>query len=77
MEKGGARLDQVGSIFGVMTDNMSSPAYQALDKEWSPKLSAAFDRITLDPKLFAGSRRCITNATASASTPSNCAFDPP
>ena len=53
MERGGARLDQVGSIFGVMTDNMSSPAYQALDKAWSPKLSAAFDRITLDPKLFA------------------------
>ena len=53
MEKSGARLDQVGSIFGVMTDNMSSPAYQALDKKWSPKLSAAFDKITLDPKLFA------------------------
>jgi peptidyl-dipeptidase Dcp len=53
MERGGARLDQVGSIFGVMTDNMSTPAYQALDKKWSPKLSAAFDRITLDPKLFA------------------------
>ena len=53
MERGGQRLEQVGSIFGVMTDNMSSPAYQALDKAWSPKLSAAFDRITLDPKLFA------------------------
>ena len=36
-----------------MTDNMSTPAYQALDKKWSPKLSAAFDEITLDPKLFA------------------------
>ncbi|MEO7410470.1 MAG: M3 family peptidase, partial [Sphingomicrobium sp.] len=53
MERGGARLEQVGSIFGVMTDNMSSPAYQALDKKWSPKLSAAFDKITLDPKIFA------------------------
>lgn len=53
MERGGQRLEQVGSIFGVMTDNMSTPAYQALDKAWSPKLSAAFDRITLDPKLFA------------------------
>ncbi|MEO6580352.1 MAG: M3 family metallopeptidase [Sphingomicrobium sp.] len=53
MEKNGAKLDQVGSLFGVMTDNMSTPDYQALDKAWSPKLSAAFDRITLDPKLFA------------------------
>ena len=53
MEKSGQRMDQVGSVFAVMTDNMSSPAYQALDKEWSPKLSAVYDKITLDPKLFA------------------------
>jgi peptidyl-dipeptidase Dcp len=32
---------------------MATPAYQALDKEWSPKLSAASDEITLDPRLFA------------------------
>ena len=53
MEKSGQRMDQVGSVFAVMTDNMSTPAYQALDKEWSPKLSAVYDKITLDPKLFA------------------------
>jgi peptidyl-dipeptidase Dcp len=53
MEKSGQRMDNVGSIFAVMTDNMSTPAYQALDKEWSPKLSAVYDKITLDPKLFA------------------------
>jgi peptidyl-dipeptidase Dcp len=35
-----------------MTDNMTTPAYQALEKEWSPKLSAASDEITLNPKLF-------------------------
>ncbi|MFC7536786.1 M3 family metallopeptidase [Sphingomonas sp. GCM10030256] len=52
MERTGQRLDRVLSVFGVMTDNMSTPAYQALDKEWSPKLSAAFDEIRLNPKLF-------------------------
>ena len=52
MEKSGDRLDRVGAVFGVMTDNMSTPAYQALDKKWSPQLSAVFDKITLDPKLF-------------------------
>ena len=52
-QKIGERLDRVLSIFSVMTDNMSTPAYQALDKKWSPKLSAAFDEITLNPKLFA------------------------
>lgn len=53
MEKSGRTLDRVQSLFGVMTDNMSTPAYQALDKEWSPKLSAAYDKINLNGKLFA------------------------
>jgi peptidyl-dipeptidase Dcp len=51
-EKAGQRLDRVDAIFGVMTNNMATPEYQALDKEWSPKLSAASDEITLNPKLF-------------------------
>ncbi len=51
-EKSGQRLDRVDAIFGVMTNNMATPEYQALDKEWSPKLSAASDEITLNPKLF-------------------------
>ena len=61
-KSGGARLDQVGSIFGVMTDNMSTPEYQALDKKWSPKLSAAFDRITLDPKTLRAGRNAVQQA---------------
>ena len=52
MEKSGQKLDRVTSVFGVMTDNMSTPAYQALDKEWSPKLSAAYDKINLNGALF-------------------------
>ena len=53
MERAGQRLGRVQSVFGVMTDNLSTPEIQAIDKEWSPKLSAAGDEITLDPKLFA------------------------
>ena len=52
MEKAGRRLDRVQTLFGVMTDNMSTPAYEALDKEWSPKFSAASDEIRLNQKLF-------------------------
>jgi peptidyl-dipeptidase Dcp len=52
MQRAGNRLDRVTSVFGVYTDNLSTPEVQALDKEWSPKLSAAGDEITLDPKLF-------------------------
>jgi peptidyl-dipeptidase Dcp len=53
MERAGQRLGRVQAVFGVYTDNLSTPEVQALDKEWSPKLSAASDEITLDPKLFA------------------------
>src|SRR5688572_24715674 len=52
MDKAGQRLDRVQALFGVMTDNMSTPEYQALDKEWSPKLSAAYDKINLNSALF-------------------------
>jgi peptidyl-dipeptidase Dcp len=52
MEKAGQRLDRVQTLFSVMTNNMATPEYQALDKEWSPKLSAASDEITLNPALF-------------------------
>ncbi len=51
-EKAGERISNVLSVFSVMTDNMSNDAYVALDKKWSPKLSAAFDEIRLNPKLF-------------------------
>ena len=65
LERAGARLDRVLSIFGVMTSNMTTPAYQALSKEWSPKLSAAGDEITLDPRLFARIKAVYDQRSAS------------
>ena len=53
MQLAGQRLGRVNTLFGVMTGNMNTPAYQALDREWSPRLAAAQDRITFDAKLFA------------------------
>ena len=52
-QKAGDRLDRVETYFGLMTSNVTTPEYQALDKAWSPKLSAASDEIRFDPKLFA------------------------
>jgi peptidyl-dipeptidase Dcp len=52
LEKAGERLDRVGNIFGVMTSNVTTPEYQALDRIWSPKLAAASDEIILNPRLF-------------------------
>jgi peptidyl-dipeptidase Dcp len=53
MQNAGERLARVTTLFNVMTGNMNTPAYQALDREWAPKLSAARDEITFNPKLFA------------------------
>ena len=52
IEKAGQRFSRVENVFAVMTDNMSTPEYQALDKEWQPKISAAFDEINFNEKLF-------------------------
>ncbi len=53
MQLAGKRYGQVMTLFGVMTGNMNTPAYQKLDREWSPKFSAASDAITFDKPLFA------------------------
>jgi peptidyl-dipeptidase Dcp len=52
LERAGQRLDRVDSIWGVMTSNMTTPAYQALEREWGPRLAAANDEIILNHALF-------------------------
>ncbi len=52
LERAGQRLDRVGAVFGVMTSNMTNPEYQALQREWGPRLAAAYDEIYLNPALF-------------------------
>jgi peptidyl-dipeptidase Dcp len=52
LQNAGRVLSRVNALFGVMTNNMNTPAYQALDREWSPKLAAAFDEIVFNEKLF-------------------------
>jgi len=52
LQKAGQRFDRVQALLGVMTSNMTTPAYQELDETWSPKISAAYDEITLNPNLF-------------------------
>ncbi len=53
MEDSGRTLDRVNSMFGVATSNISNAQYQALDQEWSPKLTAAYNKVTFNPALFA------------------------
>jgi peptidyl-dipeptidase Dcp len=53
MENAGRHLDRATTIFGVMTSNVSTSEIQDLEAEWSPRLTAAFNRITFNRALFA------------------------
>jgi peptidyl-dipeptidase Dcp len=53
MQRAGRPLGRIDTLFSVMTSNMNSPAYQAVEKEMSPILAAADDEIIFNDKLFA------------------------
>ena len=53
LERSGRLLLRVQRLFNVMRLNMSTPAYQALDREWQPRLAAAADALRFTPGLFA------------------------
>ncbi len=52
MQKAGRRLNRVAVMFSVMTSNMNSPEYQALNREIAPKVAAAQDEIYFNQPLF-------------------------
>ncbi len=53
MQKAGRTLSRVNAMFNVMTSNLSTSEYQALNREAAPKLAAARDEILFNEKLFA------------------------
>lgn len=65
----GEPLDRATSIFGVMTQNIGSDDYQALDAEVSPLLSAAGDEIIFNEALFARIRKVADEAADMGLTP--------
>ncbi len=52
MQNAGRHVDRAQTIFAIMTDNMSNEAVQAVEAEWSPRLTAAYNRITFNRPLF-------------------------
>ena len=52
MERSGRTLDRLERMFGVARSNVTNPAYQALEREWQPKLAAAADAIVFNRELF-------------------------
>ena len=65
LEDLGRHEDRVETLFSVMTSNLSTPAAQAVEEEWSPKLAAASDRISFDGALF-GRIAAVYDARAAA-----------
>ncbi len=52
MEKSGQMANRVFSIWGVHTSNLSNADIRAIQGEWSPKISAFYNELYLDPRLF-------------------------
>ncbi|MEQ1709329.1 MAG: M3 family metallopeptidase [Terricaulis sp.] len=53
LQNAGRHLDRATTIFSIMTDNVSTPAIQQLEADWSPRLTASFNAITFNRDLFA------------------------
>jgi peptidyl-dipeptidase Dcp len=52
LERSGQTRDRVERLFSVARENITNPQYQALEREWQPKLAAANDEIFLNGDLF-------------------------
>jgi peptidyl-dipeptidase Dcp len=52
MQNAGRHIDRATTIFGVMTDNVSNEQVQAVEAEWSPRITAAYNAITFNRALF-------------------------
>ncbi|MEQ1510879.1 MAG: M3 family metallopeptidase, partial [Sphingopyxis sp.] len=48
----GEKIERIYTYWGVQTSNLSNERVQALEAELEPRLSAFFDEISLDDKLF-------------------------
>jgi peptidyl-dipeptidase Dcp len=53
LENIGRHQGRAGTLFAVLNGNLSTPEVEAVNKEWSPKMAAARDKITFNDKLFA------------------------
>jgi peptidyl-dipeptidase Dcp len=69
LQNTGRQLGRVLTLFSVMTSNMNNAEYQALDREWSPRLAAASDEITFNEALFRRIQAVYNNRHAADLTP--------
>ncbi|MGN3974013.1 M3 family metallopeptidase [Tsuneonella sp. SYSU-LHT278] len=69
LEDTGKMLSRVEAVFGSLTGANTNPALDAIDAEVSPKLTAHYDAINLDPGLFARVKAVHDNRAAMSMTP--------
>lgn len=53
LELAGNKADELFAIWGVHSSNLSNDDVRKIQGEWLPKISAFFNELTLDPKIFA------------------------
>ncbi len=53
LERSGRTLERVFAIYGVFSSTMSTPEFQAVEREMAPVVAGFFDKITQNERLFA------------------------
>jgi peptidyl-dipeptidase Dcp len=53
LEDTGRHANRAQTLFAVLAGNLSRPEVQAVEKQWSPRRAAAYDKVTFNDKLFA------------------------
>ncbi len=53
LEDAGRHQNRAEVLFGVLTANLNTKDVQEVDREWSPKIAAAYDKIVFNEQLFA------------------------
>ena len=53
MMQAGDTMERLFALWGVQTSNKSNDRVEAIDAEWSPKLTTFYTELFLEPKLFA------------------------
>jgi peptidyl-dipeptidase Dcp len=52
LERSGRTLDRVYALYGVLSGNLSSPEFRAVERQMAPRIAAFSDRITQNRQLF-------------------------
>ena len=53
LERSGREFDRVSTIYGIYSSSLSTPEFQAVEREMAPRLAAFRDRIVQNQQLFA------------------------